>query len=169
MTIPALPADDTDGQDWTAAKVNAVYDHLQLWRDNLPVLRVGSTNQSIASSVTSYANLSDPPAVNNGGWTDTGTTYNGWNVPESGVYRVTAHAIFTAYSVGYRYVAIADESSARLSAAVASLGDGADTRINATDIFALTAGDEIGVLVYHTAGLALLVSTALMAEFLYAI
>ena len=55
MAIPALPADDSDGNDWTAAKVNAIYDHIQLWRDTRPLFNGQALAFSNATSTFEVA------------------------------------------------------------------------------------------------------------------
>ncbi len=169
MAVPALPANLAAGDVGPESWFDDVRALFAFFRDDLPVLRVTSTNQTISTATATQADLADAPGINNGGWTDTSTTYDGWNVPETGVYRVTALGIFAANATGHRQVAITDEATERNVAVVASSGSAGTTRFEVTDVFALGAGDELGIKVYQTSGFSMFVSTVLMAEFLYAL
>lgn len=49
MTTPPVPSDESTNADWTAAKVNAIYDHLAVWADPPSFYDVGTTYTSLTT------------------------------------------------------------------------------------------------------------------------
>ena len=115
MAIPALPADDSDGNDLNAAKVNAIYDLLQLFRDTRPVFKGASRSSgtSIADATTvevGFGSVSgtftNTPGINVGGFT-VGSSINGdsqYNlvIPEAGIYAGFWHVEWASHATGRR-------------------------------------------------------------------
>ena len=123
MAIPALPADDSAGNTWTAAKVNAVYDLLQLFRDTRPLFKgVGQVLTPATATTVEFghgavsATFDTSPTINIGGWTVAAGANGdgGYNIviPESGIYEGVWHMQHAAHATGDRTYTPQHNSSA---------------------------------------------------------
>lgn len=164
MAIPALPSDMSSGNVWTAARVNAVYDHLALHRDDRPSLRVtieaGNEIGSIATATTTVIEWSNgsgtfnaTPTVNVGGWA-AGTGGNEEIiVPETGLYYVSVHGQWESNSTGYREISGTDNGSAvgplKLTTGAVN---GTGTFMAGSALHFFTASDLLGMQVYQNSG-----------------
>ena len=166
MAVPTVPANLASGAVYPESFADDVRDLLAFLRDDRPILRVSAPNASLSSGATHDLDLSDAATYNVGGWTDTSTTYDGWNVPETGMYCVTVLATFAANATGYRAVTMSDEgaSAVHIRSIAATAGTGSGTRMTATGLHYFTAGDEVGVEVIQNSGIALDISGWLMAH-----
>ena len=164
MAVPALPSDDSDGNDWTAAKVNAIYDHVQWWRDTRPLFKgQGTTTAGVAHATLFEVGMGSvsgtfeaTPTTNVGGWT-VSTSANGdgeYNieVPEAGIYEGFWHVDWQTFANGTRDI------YPRLNSASIS-GSRASAHANTTDVAIrqsapfqvdCAAGDELSVEIYET-------------------
>lgn len=157
MTTPALPADDSAGNTWTAAKVNAIYDLLEYFRDNRPMLRVQVSSQVVANDTLTAVDYiaSGTEAVNVGGWVDAGTSSEGYDVPDGGVHLCSIYCLFADGSTGTRQgTQRYNDSSTGLTfeASPISATVGERPRAGISDLILLTAATEIWMQVYHNTG-----------------
>jgi len=163
MAVPSLPSNLAAGDVLPEAWVDDVRLLQQFWRDTRPVLAVGSdTTQSLTSGVLTTASISDSagafvntPAVNVGGFTASATTGD-VVVPETGVYRIGVSGAFATSSTGRRRIA-ATRNTATVPGSIAmSTAVTSDyTYLTAVAIAYFAASDKAGVLLYQTAGTAL--------------
>jgi len=167
VTVPALPADDSDGNDWTAAKVNAIYDHLEYHRNDRNLIQHtivadGTDMATIATATTTDIEFSDGSGASQGtvGANVGPFTFGSGGVkeilvPVAGVYWITAHAVWAADSTGIRTLALTDTGSPIASGTVVS--DPIDTPINTayqhvSTIQTYGSGDRMGVEVTQNSG-----------------
>lgn len=154
MTVPALPSDDSAGQIWTAAKVNAIYDHLQWWRDTRPVFKGaafgvdGSKPESVPNNaLTTFGfgaagSFNTTPLINVGSFTVDGAEADPepLHVPETGIYWVAAYVDFDANTTGRREIKVnlAGTAVAGLMVNISSASAG-DCRVGVSGIVDITA------------------------------
>ena len=166
MAIPALPSDDSDANDWNAAKVNAISDHLQLWRDTRPLFKGVAVSGTVATSTfvdwghgTSSATFQTAPITNVGSFAVSSDAnpdgrYN-VEVPEAGHYEGTWHLVFAADNAGLRRADPQLNSSTITAASVLqiSAGSALETRMSVPfEVDCTAAGDELSVLVWQNSG-----------------
>jgi len=183
MAVPALPADDSTGNDWTAAKVNAIYDHLQWHRDTAPVFkgqayaRLGSNPDptdvlTATSTMFGFGNagsFENTPVINIGGWTVQGSDANPESlvVPESGIYVVSVFNDWESNSSGYRSTQIilngSSVSGGRVLGAPSPSGS---TMQNLTTVLDLAANDELDVSANQGSGSTLTATVYLTAHWI---
>lgn len=106
----------SSGNVWTAARVNAIYDHLQWWRDTRPVFRgqawsnAGMSGIEISTATDTTMGFGTggsfytTPEINVGSWTVQGSDSDPESlvVPESGIYRVSVNVRWAAAASGER-------------------------------------------------------------------
>jgi len=170
MAVPALPSSETAGNVYTAAKVNAVYDHLGYWRDDRPMLKVWSErivgpSTTLPTTTTRAVQLADTsfddffyetPLIRVGGW-DTVASDPNAIVPETGVYDISAWAVFDASTAtpSMRQINLTDGGSNILDTIVRVPGyvsSGIPTSIMTSTLHFFTAGDNLGVRLYQNTG-----------------
>lgn len=169
MTVPALPATQSTGGTATASYANSIRALLAFFRDDVPVLKVQNNGaQSINDATETDVDFSGTPLINVGGWTNSPTTYDGWNVPETGVYEIITFGSFASDTDGYRYIVPTDEGTNIVGARLdtGSAGSASTTGVVAVTYHYFTAGDELGANAYHTAGAAINLNAYLMARWL---
>ncbi len=112
MAVPALPGDDSDSNDWNAAKVNAIYDHLQWWRDTRPLFigrgKVGNINNATDTDLSmsdGSGNFLVTPTTNVGGFAASSSNAE-VEIPEAGIYQVDGYTRFAANTTGYRQISL---------------------------------------------------------------
>jgi len=161
MTIPALPADDTVGSVWSAAKVNAVYDLLQLFRDTRPTLiMAGSLAQSVTSGspgIVEYSdgagNFATVPVVNTGGFTASGVNGDVL-VPEIGLYLIRVHAnALSASATGETSLHLRVGGNSHTGTRVALPNSGATPALNAWGVVHIAAvNTPVGAVINQISG-----------------
>ena len=171
MAVPALPADDSAGNDWTAAKVNAIYDHLQWHRDTAPVfkglawdgtggLQSGVSGDIATSTATTLGfgtggSFDNTPIINVGGWTVQGSDSDPESlvVPDAGLYAVSVFCNWSADSVGTRSTQLLLNGSSVAGGRVLGPPTASGAFIqNMTTIIDAAASDQLDVSVYQTSG-----------------
>ena len=183
MAVPALPADDSAGNDWTAAKVNAIYDHLQWHRDTAPVFKGlawdGTQGDGVPGDIaTSTAttlgfgtggSFENTPIINVGGWTVNAADADPESlvVPESGLYVVSVFCNWSADSVGTRSTQLLLNGSGVAGGRVAgSSSPTGSTMQNLTTVLDLAANDELDVSANQGSGSTLAATVYLTAHWI---
>ena len=173
MAIPSLPSDDSDGNDWTAAKVNAIYDHLELWCDTRPLFKGEASNGSGTLTLTtstfvevsfgiSASTFDETPITNVGSFTvasgANADSYYNIEIPETGYYEGVWHVQFATHGTGYRHVQ-PQRNSANIPGTrirAISSGSAATTEISAPFAIDMTGGsDDLSVEVWQDSGISL--------------
>lgn len=156
------------GNTFTAARVNAIYDLLQWFRDTLPIFVDLGSAESIASggSGTDYS-WSDGSGSflqgithNQGGWTAATSGGTGIVVPEDGFYAISAGANVdppTNTTTSLR-LDVYDQGAATgirnwIHEDVANIGS--QLILACSGVRYLSSGDEIDLRMYHDNGTAL--------------
>ncbi len=167
MAVPALPGDDSDGNDWTAAKVNAIYDHVQWWRDTRPLFKgSGYTDNggsqlevSTATNTTigfgSGGSFATAPEINIGSWTVQASDADPESlvVPESGIYMISHVVEWEGNSTGLRFSQVVvgatpqtETKSTTSPDTVTNAGTGS------TSYFDLASGAQLDLQVWQNSG-----------------
>ncbi len=180
MAIPALPADDSDSNDWNASKVNVVYDHLQLWRDTRPLFKgqahiflagelATSTTEEIGHGGIS-ATFEVTPTTNISAFTvASGANADGYyniEVPEAGHYEGFWHVQFSANTSGYRQVSPELNSVAIPGSGMKldALSSGVTWVQASFEADCTSAGDELSVSIFQSSGSSLAATTYLFVK-----
>ncbi len=163
MAAPTVPSDDSDGNDWTAAKINAIYDHLSWWRDERPIIQVVASISALATSTFDQIPLStgsgftNAPTINIGSWVHE-TSGDGILVPQNGLYQIHAQFSFEAINTtGYRRGRVLDAGSS-IGAADSThepVGSAALDTFHSVSIRSFTANDVVDLDVFQTSGQAM--------------
>ncbi len=167
MAIPALPSDDSDGNDWNAAKVNAIYDHIQLWRDTRPLFKGqhGTADAGAYATATTYelghgtssATFLVTPLTNIGAFTvasvANGDSVYNIEVSEAGHFEGFWNVSFSADTGGYRSVIPLLNSVTIVGSTVtADAMSGAATLISAPFEVDCADNDELSVDIFQNSG-----------------
>lgn len=177
MAVPSIPADDSDGNDWNATKVNIIYDHIAWWHGNAggtgarPYFKgrawsaSGNGNYEADDNTTmtfgfgSAGAFNDTPISNVGGWTVASADADPESlvVPEAGIYMFVVFAEFEnpAGHVGRREAALLKDGALVLgSEARIDAGDtAAEVAIPPFTVFAdCAASAEIDVRIFQNSG-----------------
>jgi hypothetical protein len=178
MAVPALPSSETAGNVYTAAKVNAIYDHLQWHRDTAPVFKgqAWKSNFGLVSTSTTTTlgfgtggSFENAPIINVGGWTVNAADADPESlvVPESGIYVVSVFNHWAANSSGVRSTQIflngSGVSGGRVIGPPASTGV---TMQNLTTVLDLAANDELDVSLHQSSGSTLAATVYLTAHWI---
>lgn len=181
MAVPSLPSDMSAGNTFTAARVNAIYDLLEWFRDSRPLLKTGSAaSTSIASGTNTQWGFSDgsgswvsTPSRNVGGWAPSATTER-IVVPETGLYLITVETVFAAPTASTTRLQF---SATDGTAAIPGIRNwihesqanaGSSFILNASGTQSFTSGDELGVQVFHDNGSGLAAQVRLSAVWMQA-
>lgn len=190
MAVPSVPSDDSDGNDWTASKVNVIYDHLGWHMTSAPLfLGIGYTGVGVAPTgftggmdVTTATNttvgfgtggtFANTPNINVGSWTVQGSDSDPESlvVPESGYYRISVYVEWEDNAANQRVAWLLKNGSL-----VSNMGSGltyGSTAGMAANSFSglidLTAGDQLDMRVWQNSGSTLEIRGYLHAEWVRA-
>lgn len=183
MAIPALPSDTSAGNTWSAAEVNAIYDHLQYHRDTKPTFKgiaVGASGFTMSSASADIANdttttlgfgiggsFAATPTINIGSWAVNAADADPESVetPEAGMYLLVASTDWESDSTGRRYTSIKRDGSSTpgSTAQVAAVGQ---TRYTVAMLADIASGVDLDVDVYQNSGGNLEVTVYLAAYWL---
>jgi hypothetical protein len=178
MAVPALPSSETAGNVYTAAKVNAIYDHLQWHRDTGPVFKgqAWKSNFGLVSTSTTTTlgfgtggSFENTPIINAGGWTVQGSDSDPESlvVPEPGLYAVTVQVRYGNDNTGYRRAALVINGTVETSIYTqVGAAPTQDTFISASGIIDVAAGAQLDIQAYQNSGSSLASTVYLSAHWI---
>jgi hypothetical protein len=156
MTVwPDSPADESDGNDWTAAKVNAIYEMLEALVEIPYFTLIETTNQTVSTNTLTDITFNSMTL-------DSGTGVN-WTIDDAnndieadanadGLYLFGAQVSFAADADGYRRVQI-EQSGANVATQILPATPTGTTVLQCqTIVLPVVATDKLQLEVRHTAG-----------------
>jgi len=161
---PALPADTADGQLWSTAEANHIYDHHEWWRDTRPLFKGRADDVLISSAVLVEIGHGGQQGFTYAATTDVGgfvlsSTVNSFGLfnltaPTTGIYKGFWNVQFAAHATGYRVITPMKSGSRIHGSSVQSAATSAGVALLSApfEVDCTTAGDTFSCQIWQNSG-----------------